>query len=262
MIAVARDWLPAEALRTPAIRTALEAVVVRWSLRWFGTRAAAIAAFRDASAGGAISRQGADWLMFAPGLLIDGRGEVQNALARHALHAPTDAVSSGNDARLIGDFAERIMRDLAGDLAGLLQIERYEKPIPGSPRKGESAVVLRLAPEPECFALEIIIECAALASLRKRQCAPFKPDFSDPVDMLDALGETVVPFDVLLGSARLSAREMTELVPDDIIIIDTKLASPIALVARGTGRPLGAATLSRDGDELRLQAIAFEGQHH
>lgn len=255
----ARDWLPAGALDTPAVRRAFEDAVAGWSKRWFP-------AARPAAAGFAAHRAGAP----LPATSWHGYGTATALaadpvrLAGLALGAsPAGLVLSEVDRDILGRFAGRI----AADLASALDQAIGRSP----PAEGESGVVVE-NPLPDggfLFAIaegggEPVVHAAvppvAMVPFRKSLLRGARRPRPALARLGRAAGATPVRIEAQLGAAVLALGDLAALAPGDVLILDRTIEQGAALALQRSRRPFARAAIAECGAALSLALSPFSGE--
>ncbi len=253
MSSTAREWLPDNAYSSSGLADAIVAAVERWAGRWFGARAPLPQSAPKAGAERRLA-PGKAWQAIAPGVWLEWSEPTRLDYARLALdRSPRDKALGEQDRQLMALLAERMAADLGEELAALLGT-RQQGAAPEPGRVPPRGLLAAFGAGSGTAALELMIDHAALAPLRRRQCPPPPRTLHPPVKLAEALGDKQVPVEAVLGAVRISALELKEIAVGDVVVIDRRETDLVELRPQGSSRVLAHAQLSRDDGNLTLMA--------
>lgn len=253
------DWLPFDALTSPAVTSAFEPVVNAWSQRWFGDRTFELARVRPQKDERSLKSAKAEWRAFGHGIFIDWAEKTQLAAAGHALHASSrEHKLSTDDEGLMLLFAERIAADLASSLAGIVGDEKGQASASGHTFEHIGGLELQISGGPNSTIM-VGISSPALTRLRKSQCSRHVPDRIPDVSIVDVLAPVNVRYAADIGRATMSALDLHNMTHGDVVILDRALTAAIDIKAESSGRLLLKAVLKQNDGRLTLTAHKFEG---
>ena len=256
------DWLPADALTSPAITSALESAVSAWSERWFGNRPFELAHVRPQS--GKLTLKGAkiDWRAFGDGIFIDWNEDMQFALAEQGLHASAARHKlSVDDKGLMLAFAQRVLGDLVKVLVDVVGHDTGSSLVSTSTHRDDNSggFELQIQRVSDSTVITAGISSGALTRLRKKQCSRYVPTKIQAASVVDILGPAVVGYAAEIGTANMSAFELHNMVEGDVVVLDQSLTVPLDMLAESSGRLLFKALLGEHGGCLTLTAQEFKG---
>jgi hypothetical protein len=255
------DWLPFDALTSPAVTSAFEPVVTAWSQRWFGARPFELARVRSQQGGRSLKSAKAEWRAFGHGIFIDCAEKTQLAVAGHALHMSSrEHKLSSDDEGLMLLFSERITADLASGMAGIVGDEKgpRQTSTSGHPFEHSGGLELQISGGPDSTIM-VGISSSALTRLRKSQCSRHVPQRIPDVSIVDVLSPVNVRYLADIGCATMSALDLHNMTHGDVVILDRVLTDPIEIKAESSGRLLLTAVLRQNEGRLELTAHKFEG---
>jgi flagellar motor switch/type III secretory pathway protein FliN len=252
--AKAQAWLPDTAFAEPALVARIDDAIAAWSGRWFADRAIKrLGAAKPCKSGIKAANAQRTLQCFAPFVWIEWSGQIGMALARQALAlGQAQPKSNAVDDRLLNFYAERIAGDLAEAIAALLGIK-------GESAKSDPAAMgpcleIRLRGAGDSPALQVLIENSALVGLRKKLCSAWQPPRSKHAPLSRALAPATIEFTVSLGGTRMSALDLRNIAPGDIIVMERAMTDPVLLRSREADTVIGGARLVRDRDSFILEA--------
>lgn len=247
-----RDWLPDGAFDHPSLVQTLEESVRSWASRWYGERDVLGSASLQTQAMPPPDRGEGTTRKLGCGAWIDWPEETQLALACLALnYQGRGNAHSRDDRSLLCMVANRMLAELGRDIERAL----------GSPSMPDSedvpigngiALHWKIAGVKRELALHV--EHWALVGMRKRICGTAMRRSTVKAPLLDVVGSQPVAVEVVLGAARVSALELRDLVPGDVVMVDARRDSALDLRRTGTAGALARVVLERSDNALVLKA--------
>lgn len=257
MSALARDWLPDTALVGPGLVDRLDSATAEWSEKWFGNRSIQRIGKADMSRPRGRNGVGENgWRGFAPGVWLDCQVQGSLAIARHALAlGGTLPKASAADERLLAHYADRILQELAEQIAKALN-PRGARPSdkPDGAQPEGTGIELKLQGTNGSPSLRLFIEASALVALRKRSCPPWRAAQAPASPLSLAFAASPVAFEVSLGVARMSALDLRNIAPGDVVVLERVTTDPVLLRACESGTVVAGARLLREDGEFQLKA--------
>lgn len=248
-----REWLPAEAAASAAVRRLIREAVGTWAPKWFAR--AEIAASEVEVRSGAATARAAGWQVArAVGTALSPSETLR--LAGLALGAdPERLVLSEADRDILGRFAAGIAGDLAGAIEAALGLDPPEAESSSAtddPFCGEGGLQFSVIHRGDRPLLHVAIPAAALVPFRKAAIPPARRRAA-PLARIDrAFESTAVRVEARLGQAVLPLRELAALAPGDVVILDRAIDDGASLSLRSSGRPFARAAIVPGDAEISL----------
>ena len=238
------EWLPIGHLTSTAVTNLVGRVVSDWSEAWFSESQIKLSLLRPAD--GQASRK--DWSPCGPcrlGVTRSGRLKLA-LLALDASSEPQPMTDA--DLQIIEGVQAALVKDLGDRLARLLEVKSSaeNEGQPGS----DDLIATLWAENIEICQLSF---CRNLiAALARRQAPPRRIHDEAPVSRIEALGPNRVALEAHFGSVELSLAEIRNLAVGDVLVLDTALNDPIALLLKPQGTAIVAGRLTQLDDHLAL----------
>jgi hypothetical protein len=248
-----REWLPAEAMDSGAVRGLVDKALASWSPKWFARAEVAAAAFEQRR--GAAARRAPGWQMSGVvGAALSSSETV--SLAGLALGAePERLVLSEADRDIIGRFATEIAGDLAAAIEDALGLDSPEEGLPvqvEDPFAGDGGLQFSVADHGGRPLLHIAIPSAALIPFRKSAIAEARRR-GPPLARIDrAFETTAVRVEARLGKAVLPLGDLARLAAGDVVILDRAIGDGAELALRSSGRPFARGAIVPGDAEISL----------
>lgn len=250
-----QEWLPETALTDPVSLGQIDAAIAQWSDTWFGgrkmQRCGSVATHPPSSNGNV--RANPAWRCFAQGIYFAWDSVAQLALAKHALAAEGQRPKlSPPDSVLLERYADQIGRELTSTVRQSLALPDRAPPSKlEAPGRG---LQIDIGTANGTCRLSLIIEYGLLVQARKRSCPNWAPQQVRLKKIPEVLGHTQIAFEAVLGSADLSAWDVRNLAPGDVIILKRKTNEDLPLRATATAPPVSKARLTPHNNEYLLKA--------
>jgi len=247
---VVQAWRPLGEADLRAAGERVEAVLQRYSQRWFTSHRLVVA----------------ERALVAPGALPPEALQATGALGLHALNEQVfdelalralelqpgggGPAAAPGSAQLIGPFAARMRADLAGVLAASCAPETAAAVDPARFKRGAVRIGVAGA-DGRRLRLDIWCSLAALMAWR-----PLSPPAAVPLALerrTVALGATPVHIEALLGSVQLAASHLVDLELGDVLVLDQPLSEPCRLRERASRRALAHGRLRRSAGRLAVE---------
>jgi flagellar motor switch/type III secretory pathway protein FliN len=256
------DWLPFDALTSPAITSAFEPAISAWSKRWFGDRPFELTRVRPQSGRPSLKSAKTEWRAFGHGIFIDWSEKTQLLFAEQGLHISTvQHKLSADDKGLMLALSHRILDDLVNALVDIVGHEA-ESNLTGNsthPYGSDGGLELQIQSVSDGAIIMAGISSGALTRLRKKQCGHHMPKKMQTASVVDILGLAVVGYAAEIGRANMSAFELQNMVEGDVVVLNRPLTVPLDMLAESSGRLLFKAMLAQHEGCLALTAHEFEG---
>jgi flagellar motor switch/type III secretory pathway protein FliN len=256
------DWLPFDALTIPAIKSAFESVVSTWSNRWFANGPFKLAKVRSLNDKLELKVSKAEWHAFGHGIFVDWREDIQLDLALNGLHfSVMQHKLSAVDKGLMLAFSQRILDDLVEALVDLVGHEANSNLTVSltHPFENGDGLELQIQSISGGTIITVGITSAALARLRKKQCAHYEPKTIQDAPVVDILRPVIVRYAAELGNVNMTATELHNMAEGDVVVLDRPLAIPLDILATGSGMLLFKAMLGQQDGCLAFTACKLEG---
>jgi flagellar motor switch/type III secretory pathway protein FliN len=229
-----RDWLPADAFTGTAVEAALAAVIAQWSERWFKRADIGV---RIASTNRAAAQDDVAAVEFPE--------SGKRVLLEAALGMPVAGQSvTDGDRRVLDVFAIQIAEDLATALTkafGTATSANAGRSITAMFSLSEGDLLSVSFPEHVVVPMlkaRLIKSKLATGAMRKR---------------IEALSQTKLSVEGVLGRAELAMSDLDELAVGDVVILDRALHEAIELRLSGSDRVIGRGKLGRSDGQISIQ---------
>ena len=242
MTGSAYSWLPATAFTPSAVNAVLENALVGWAGRWFVGTVAVGAVYAGLT--GPRLPQVTQIDASGRGTAATALGRTKRALLEKMLGLSLQGCTlNQHDHQLLDSIGKTALTDLVEQIDGWL--EAY-----GSDASGSEHLNLTLSID-GCEILQLDLPRSALAAaIRAHATALARPQKLDR--RKDALANTVVQVDALLGVSSVSFADFTHLAVGDVLLLEGATEDPAKLRLAATGVSLAPAELGRDDDRVTL----------
>lgn len=236
----ARSWLPEGAFGTATVDAVLADVLCAWSAQWFARRTATVSYVRPHDAAHAAPGT-AQLLGERAALQLPARGK------RLLLEALLDTdlsqqILGEGDRRVLDDLTGQVLDDLVVRLDKFFEAEARhdeERRLSVGVVFGTGELLIITVPD------HILVPALRARVSRSEQArAPLRK-------RLQALAETKIVAEAVLGHVELSMSDIEALDVGDVLVLDRALEEPIDLYV--SGKPLARAKLARNGQQFSLQ---------
>lgn len=237
MTQVVQSWLPDTALAGPRVRGAVSAAVSAWSMRWFLHRRIGVAGWRMRGDTSAVSA----WRGARELVAIDESQRGRARMLGWALGMGDDPPAQTPADRLVLDaFLAKITDDLVAELEAIFEAaSQAPSPPPGEPvRRTKAAVLVDLADADGAQLVSVALSREALVGLCKAGAPPRRPAQGVLASRRRAAGAAPAAIEAVLGRVRITLRDLHDLAPGDVLMLDTRLDGTVELRTETSGRIL------------------------
>ena len=242
MTGSAYSWLPATAFTPSAVNAVLENALVGWAGRWFVGTVAVGAVYAGLT--GPRLPQVTQIDAAGRGATAIALGRTKRVLLEKMLGLSLQGCTlNQHDHQLLDSLGKMALTNLVEQIDGWL--ETY-----GPDASGSEQLTLTLSVEGgEILQLDLP-RSALAATLRANATALGSPQKLNR--RADALGDTAVSVDALLGVSSVSFADFAHLTVGDVLLLEGTTEDPARLRLAMTGSPLAPAELGRDDDRVTL----------
>ncbi len=234
MTVATADWLPKAAFSESAVKAVLSGLVGGWSERWFARARASISAVRFSAA----TAQG-------DGAALELPGPGKRLLLEAALDCElTGQMLGEGDHSVLDVFAAQIGQDLITALDKLTGA--------GKQPSGSGCIALGIAVAGSDM-LTVRLAAGALVPALKARLGGSRRAGAAPRSRVEALKQTRLEAEAILGRAELALGDLRELSVGDVLILDRALRDPVELRLADGGRTIGRGGLARNGGRISIQ---------
>lgn len=238
-------WLPANAVADAAQALQIRQAIADWSAKWLGSGSATLsgteAAARDVRIPGTASELDDGLTLVMP--------EDASAIVGRMMFGVPEGLPTTADVAAISACADKALVDLKQRLAQLVGLPRDSvwRECDGAGGPGH---LFRVRLGQELQPLVIVVSDRLLVGGIKARLRPVAA--STPLGSLaDGLVPQMVTMSALLGSCRLSTRELAELAEGDVVVLDQGLNDVVPIAIDGMPQTAGCRVAASD-DNLDL----------
>ena len=258
----ARDWLPVQAGKRPAVESRVEEAVGEWSQAWFVRRRVTVASARATLTEPAADADGGGWRRYGGSLGLSCTKRSVQKLLEWGLDLRMDlSTLTEADRRVLELMEHELFADLTRRVELKLDLKSTAGPSPSqidTPYDRLGGVTFTLADSVGGPLMALAVPLDVVMSLCRRSLPPRRPTTA-PQSRREALGRQSVTLQAVLGAAEISLSELPGLACGDVLVLNRRLDEPAALALVGSETPLALAGLTDlDGwAALTLQSLAI-----